>query len=263
MISQELGDKAPGVYITEVREIQRGGTDAPGLYQLQGTYGFRQLKKSSDNRINSNAIFINANSKSVGKAHDKAKLLTGNDATALFYCPSAVINDLGRWGASIRSQVTDDTVKELVNVLKSNASPQQTLSWVVEGQGAAVLNQAFQQYTGKLLNHDFQFINPETDISKLLSTLERKGAKLKGEIYNISSNNAALISAAIYRGPLIDHIAGIKNNSHYDENTRRSIIDQLKYISKIARPAIKQNTALKTLSVTFLQALIKAGTFRK
>lgn len=264
MVSQEQVDKSPGVYITEVREIHRGGSEAAGLYEKKGggPLGNKSLKKSTSPLVDGKTVYINGFEKSLEKAYDAALNETQNNTTALFYSPSAVMNDLGSWGANIRSQVTHNTVKELVSVLKNNASPKQGIKWVVEGQGAAVLNQAFNQYTGTLKNHEFKFINPEADTPKLLQTLTQKGAALTGEFFNYSRSKSALTAITVQKEAIVNHISGLTKTNSYDDITRRYIIEQINTLAQKSSGVVTQNTALKS-NGTFLQALKKAGNFRK
>src|SRR5690554_1795333 len=60
-VSQESGDKAPSIYISDIREINRGTGSSPGLYHA-ATGSFRRNEgpqKSSSSSVDGKKVYIN------------------------------------------------------------------------------------------------------------------------------------------------------------------------------------------------------------
>src|SRR5690606_37464292 len=114
-VSQESGDKAPSIYIFNIREINRGTSSSPGLYHTaKGSVGqIKGPRKVSSSNVDGKKIYVNGASQTVEDAMDHAKYATDDNNAMLFYCPTTALDELGPLGRSAKSRATKTTLDEL------------------------------------------------------------------------------------------------------------------------------------------------------
>lgn len=263
-VSQEAGDKAPSVYIMNIRQINRDAGGAPGLYAAQASMGgvYRPRKTESHN-VDGKKVYINGSAQTSIDAMASARYTTNDNTSLLFYCPATAADDLGILGTATRSRITTETLNELVNVFKKNQKAAQGVSWYVEGEGANLLAQALKQIPGELTNHNFRLINPITNTANLIGTLAEKKAKFEGEFFKYDQNRAALIALGTQKDQLMQAIGKLPAGKNYDNITRSYILKSIKDLSVTGSKAANQEAKLNSPTKTFVQLLRAAGAYRK
>jgi len=263
-MSQEAGDKAPGIYISSIRQINRDAGGAPGLYEQQSSVrgGGGGAKKVENQQIDGKKVYINGSAKTITKAIFDARKTTKDDSSLLFYCPASATDEIGVLGKSIKSRTTTNTINELASVLKKNQKASRGVTWYVEGEGVNVLNEAMKQISGELTTHQFNLINPATNTAKLIETLASKKAKCEGEFFQYDSNRKALISIGIQKDEIMQAIGKLPAGKNYDIITRNYIVKFINELPSMGTRAAAQSTLTSTTK-TFVQLIKTAGTYRK
>lgn len=262
-VSQEDGDKAPGIYISHIRQVNRDSGGTPGLYEQQSSMrGAGGTRKVESQQVDGKKVYINGSAKTLNKAMFDARITTKDENSLLFYCPARATDEMGLLGKSIRSRITTDTVNELANILKKNQKSTRGVTWYVEGEGVNVLNEAVKQVSGELSTHQFNLINPVANTARLIEALANKKAKCDGEFFQYESNRKALISLGTQREEIMQAIGKLPAGKNYDIITRNYIV---KFISELPSIGTRAATQSKSTSITktFVQLLKAAGTYRK
>src|SRR5690554_128920 len=155
-VSQESGDKAPSIYISDIREINPNAGNSPGLYHAaKGSMGqILGPRKVSSPNIDGKKIYVNGSSQTVEDAMDHATYATDDNNAMLFYCPTTALDELGPLGRSERSRVTKATLDELASLLTNNQRASRGVNWYIDGKGASVLTEAVKQFSGDLSAHN-------------------------------------------------------------------------------------------------------------
>lgn len=193
-IHQKANDQYPTVYVSEI-QVRREARDPGGFYETgTGTIAGR-AKKVSNCNLNGKTVFISGASRTVADAMKDAKTATSSAKSTLFFTPASAAEDLTVWKENRHSGATKSLVDELQKTLRENQ--QSKVSWVVEGEGAALLSHAVQKHSGSLENHDFTFTNPRANLPRLLQALGQRKAHLEGDFikFNPSAGGAAFASA--------------------------------------------------------------------
>lgn len=263
-VSQEAGDKAPSIYISSIRQINRDAGEAPGLYAGQAAMGGAiRPKKLEDHNADGKKIYINGAEQTSVNALASARYATNDNSCLLFYCPTKATDDLGLLGAPVKSRTTTNTLTELTNVLKKNQKSSRGVSWYVEGEGANVLAEALKQLPGELTAHEFRLINPIGNTTRLLKALTDKKAKFEGEFFKYDQNRAALISLGTQKDQLMQAIGKLPAGKNYDKITRGYILKSINDLSSAGSKAATQEAKLNLTTKTFVQLLKVAGAYRK
>jgi len=264
-VSQESGDKAPSIYIFNIREINRGTGGSPGLYRA-ATGSFRENQgpqKVSSSNVDGKKIYINGAPHTVEDAMDQAKYATDDNNAMLFYCPTTALDELGPLGRNERSRATKETLGELASVLTNNQKASRGVSWYVDGKGANVLTEAIKQFQGDLSAHSFRLINPVTNTAQLIESLSKKKAKFEGEFFKYDQNRASLISLGNQKNDVLQAIGKLPAGKNYDIITRKNIVSAISDLSRVGEKAKAAQTKLSSANQTFVQLLKVAGVYRK
>jgi hypothetical protein len=265
-VSQEAGDKAPGIYISSIRVVSEStSTSAPGLYESKTSFGSKVplTEKMKTSAVDGKKVYINGKVQSKDQAMKNARYATNDNNSLLFYCPARVSDELGIMGSSVKSNITNNTLNELINVIKQNQKASRGVSWYVDGEGANVLAQALKQIPGDLSSHEFRFINPIANTAKLLESLTDKKAKLEGEFFKYDQNRTALMSLGVQKDELLKAIGKLPAGKNYDIITRSYILKSINDLSNAGTKAAAQEAKLPTAIKTFVQLLKAAGAYRK
>ena len=263
-VSQEAGDKAPSIYVTSIRQINRDAGGAPGLYESsKSSIGSKAPEKMKFSDIDGRTVYVNGSAQTVKLAMNNARYATNDSTALLFYCPARTTDELGVLGSAIKSRATTQTIDELTNVIKKNQKASRGINWYAEGEGVNVLAEAIKQIPGDLTAHTFHLINPLTNTAKLIETLTNKKAKFEGEFFKYDQNRAALISLGAQKDHLLQAIGKLPAGKNYDIITRGYIIKSINDLSNIGNKASIQEAKLTSATKTFVQLLKAAGTYRK
>lgn len=265
-VSQEGDDKAPSIYIMSIRQVsESSSTSAPGLYESKTSFGSNvaRAEKMKSAAVDGKKIYINGNVQNKDQAIKNARYATNDNQSLLFFCPAQVTDELGMLGSAVKSSITNSTINEMVSVFKQNQKASRGVSWYVEGEGVNVLAQALKQIPGDLSSHEFRFINPIANTSKLLTALAEKKAKFEGEFFKYDQNRAALITLGAHKDELLKAIGKLPAGKNYDIITRSYILKSINDLSSAGKKARTQEAKLPTATKTFVQLLKAAGAYRK
>lgn len=262
-VSQEDGDKAPGIYIMRIRQVSSDTGGSPGLYEQEILTGGRvRAKKLEKSKADGKKIYINGGAKSSQRAILDARYATNDNSSLLFYCPARTVDELGLAGTTIKSKATKETISELANIIQSNQKSPTGVSWYIEGEGANVLAEAIKQVHGELSSHNFRLINPIANTAKLIESLSGKKAKFEGEFFKYDQNKTALIAMGVQKDALLQAIGKLPAGKNYDVLTRNYIVKSISDLSPYGEKAKNQSKA-NSLTTTFVQRLRAAGGYRK
>lgn len=264
-VSQEDGDKAPSIYIVNIRQVSRDTGSAPGLYENTNS-SFRSgggTKKATSSNVDGKKVYINGASQTVKDAMDHAKYAIDDNNPTLFYCPTTTIDELGPFGRSEKSHITNTTINELRNILASNQKTSRGVSWYVDGRGAGVLNEAIKHFSGDLSAHSFRLINPVANTARLIESLAQKKAKFEGEFFKYDQNRAALMNIGTQKNDILNAIGKLPAGKNYDIITRKNIVNAINDLSRFGEKAATAQSKLSSPNKTFVQSLKTAGAFRK
>ncbi len=260
-VSQELGDKSPSIYITQVRAVNDGAGSSPGLYEPKiSRDGAITPIKMNQSSIDGKKVYINGASQSVEGAMQQAQYATSDKNTVLFYSPACVSDDLGVWQSKTLSYATKNTINELVNVFKE--SQNRSVSWYVEGEGTALLSEALKRIPGNLNKHQFRFVNPIGNTSKVLQILTTKKAVLEGDFFSYHHNTAALSSLSKQKNELMSAMGKLPAGKNYDKITRGYIMKSIEGLALVGSRGVPKQDKLNSANQTFVQVLRKAGVYR-
>ncbi len=263
-VSQEQGDRAPSIYITSIRVVNRDAGGTPGLYEA-GKVGFgsKSLDKSKTANVDGRKVYINGSAQTLKAALSSARYATEDNNSLLFYCPTRASDELGVLGASVKSQVTIDTINELVHIFKENQRASKGVSWFVEGEAVNLLARVIKQLPGELNKHSFRLINPIANTASLLQGLVDKKATLEGEFFKYDQNRTALVSLGVQKDQLLQAIGKLPAGKNYDKITRSYIMKSINELSSTGNRVSAQQSKLNTVTKTFVQLLKTAGVHRK
>ncbi len=260
-ISQESGDKCPTIYITQVKAINRDAGSLPGLYELKTSLRGSVLPEQMKNKqVDGKKVYINGASQTVKDAMMQAQYATSDKNTILFYSPASVSDDFGMWQSKALSHATKNTINELVNVFKENQN--RGVSWYVEGEGTALLSEALKRIPGELNKHQFRFVNPIGNTSKVLQILTTKKAILEGDFFSYHHNATALFSISKQKDKLMSAMGKLPAGKNYDKITRSYIMKSIEGLAHVGSRSVTQHDKLNLANQTFVQWLRKAGVYR-
>jgi len=264
-VSQEIGDKAPSIYIFNIREINRDAGSSPGLYEVvKGSVGpSRGPRRTSSSNIDGKKIYVNGVSQTVEDAMDHARYATDDNNALLFYCPATALDELGPLGRNEKSQATKLTLSKLSSLLVDNSRASRGVSWYVDGKGASILSEAIKLFPGNLEAHSFRLINPVTNTAHLIESLAKKKAKFEGEFFKYDQNRQSLIALGAQRVDILQAIGKLPAGKNYDIITRRNIIKTINGLSRFGEKAKEAQAKLGSENKTFVQLLKTAGIYRK
>lgn len=264
-VSQEQGDRAPSIYIMNIRVVNRDTGGAPGLYESKTKFGSNSAhtEKMKTLSVDGKKVYINGRVQSKEQAMKSAQYATNDNNTLLFYSPVRVSDEMGVWGSSARSNITKDALNELVSVFKQNQKASRGVSWYVEGEGVNLLAEALKQIPGELAKHEFRLINPIANTARLLQVLNDKKATLEGEFFKYDQNRTALVSLGAQKDQLMQVIGKLPAGKNYDKITRSYIMKSIEELASVGVRAASQQSKLNSVTKTFVQLLKAAGVYRK
>lgn len=263
-VSQEQGDKAPSIYIMNIRVVNRDTGGESGLYEAGKSFrGSKSVEKLKLLNADGRKIYINGSTQTLKAAIASARYATEDNNSLLFYCPTRVGDELGVFGSSAKSRVTTGAINELVNVFKQNQRAAKGVSWYVEGEAVNLLAQAIKQLPGDLNKHSFRLINPIANTATLLKGLTDKKATLEGEFFKYDQNRAALVSLGAQKDQLMQAIGKLPAGKNYDKITRGYIMKSIAELSSTGNRVSTQQAKLNSVNNTFVQLLKTAGVYRK
>lgn len=253
-ILQQEGDAFPTVYISDVRIVQRGQENVGGLYEYTKTASKQELSKSKNTKLEGKTVYISAAHDTATEAMKSATYDTNNTASALFFIPSAIAEDIGIWK---KPRITDSTkavIAELSELLRHNRN----VNWHVVGEGAAVLLQALTKVPGSLEKHSFKIANPRTNIATLLQELGKRKAQLQGEFLGYSGEKAILLSIAQNSTAISNQLDQLPRGPGYDRIARRYLIDYFLALGANgnAQAILNKAMSLKGTNTTFIDAIL-------
>ena len=204
----EAGNSAvPGVYITDITFAGSETRSPAGLYVSKFERGQTQTSAVT-NDIATADIGTIESGRNLEAASRKASAIAGTDGWGvqnnfnLFYIPSMVINEMGLWMTpSLRSYRPQEVAQLLANTLVRTQESRPTsnpISWIIDSDGAKLLQLALENVSGILDKHQFKLVDPVADVVKIINALDRKGAKFDNSpvVYS-GKNKRALASAAL------------------------------------------------------------------
>ncbi|PUA26641.1 MAG: hypothetical protein B0W54_23155 [Cellvibrio sp. 79] len=263
-VSQESDDKAPSIYIMDIRQISQDTGEKSGLYETsKSSFNSRSVEKMRTAEIDGRKVYINGSSQTVKLAMNSARYSTNDSNALLFYCSTRTTDELGVLGSKTKSRITTETINELTNVLKINQKASRGVSWYLEGEGVNVLAEAIKQIPGDLSTHEFRFINPIANTARLIEALTNKKAKFEGEFFKYDQNRASLIAIGSNKDELLRAIGKLPAGKNYDLITRNYIVKAINDLSASGQRAIAQQPKNHSTTKTFIQSLKNAGTYRK
>ncbi|MBU6952141.1 hypothetical protein [Hahella sp. HN01] len=258
-----------GVYITNIRPAFSNDSSPTGLHNVHFDSGrpFSRIVKSNKDFIGSRQAAINGHHSSVQAAadhlsneHIEQAQFGGKASFDLFYIPTYLHNELGVWITPTQKTFRiEDAAKELAEILvntqrylEKNTGSEETLNWVIEGDGAKLLDKAVaklpysKQY--KLYKQSFQFVDPSMDLTPLLRNLNTMDAKLHDTPVKINRTGArasmASISRAGNRNAETLRIIGALNKKNYNQSIK-GLLDQASHTGKnISNAMAMMNTPM-------------------
>lgn len=260
-VSQELGDKSPTVYITGIRELSHERDQGAGLYEGKTGIGRMQAIKARSESLDGKLVFISGKAGDANDALKQAHAVTGDSGSMVFYSPSNALNDLGVWRTSRIGHAAEQTIGELVALMKKNQKPARGIDWYVSEEGASVLEKALSQLPGNLTNHKFKFVNAIAKTSSIINSLAEKNATLAGEFYQYERNRRSLLSLAMDKDRLLSAIGKLPAGKNYDKITRRYIVTAIESLAAVGSKVADQSKAVGA-NKTFVQVLAETGKYR-
>lgn len=253
-IHQNAGDVCPTVYISEVQVLHEGKSTIGGLYE----YKNRRTEKTERRDLNEKLVMISSASESPSEAMKSALKSLGNNA-ALFFNPKFVANDISVIREGRLTQQTRSVVNELAEVLQHNQK--NSVGWLVDGEGAAVLSHALKSLSGSLEKHSFRFRNARANLPLLMKELSQRKAQLNGEFISYDGDKVALMAIAVQKQALLKNIGQLPSPTGYEKITRRNLIKNIDGLGSVtwAQKATAQPEALRSSKATFVNALLTIG----
>jgi hypothetical protein len=256
-ILQQEGDAFPTVYISDIRVVREGATDAAGLYEnVTNRSNLQQLLKAKSDNLDGKTVYVSRAFQSAEKAMMATPPKITDSKPLLFFNPSSVANDLSLWK---RNRITDPTkqaIKELSHLLQANQK--RNVQWFVEGEGAAVLALALAKVQGNLEKHSFKFLNAHANLTNLFQELEKRKAQLKGEYLDYDRDRTALLAIAQGGKALYTHLNQLPPKAGYDRVSHRYTTEYLKALSENGNAHTILNKAIsaKGIATTFIEAIM-------
>lgn len=254
-IDQRPGDKYQTVYISEVQVVQEGSGQAGGLYDLKRSGYSEKMQKSSNRNLDGRSVFISGASDTVLTARKNALTYTDNTNPALFFSPMSVASDLRHWKVSRLQMSTQKLIDDLQGLVRENQK--RKLTWLVEGEGAALLSHALDGIPGDLTSHSFKFINAKGPLAGVLKKLGQRKAQLKGEMIRYSGDRAALLTIASQKQDILNQLGKLPVQPGYEKITRRYLTERVAALGEVssAKAIVNQPAALRGGVQTFVDAL--------
>jgi len=218
------------VYITNLKVIHKGDKSDAGLYQVTKQYGKTRASKIKNDRLIADdkreQVFINGAVTNLDTAADAAieQHTDEKSRLCLFYNPSAIVNELGMWKSGSQSKLSKTTADKLAKILMQNKSA----FWNVEGEGAALLNEALKSVTSDLNKQTFRLLNPVAETPELINRLVDKKAKHESEVISIKNQSrSANIAMMTHSDKLAESIGKIPEKRMRVEDARDVIQDKI------------------------------------
>lgn len=259
-VSQESGDKAPGIYISSIRFVTADTGNSPGLYESNS---YDEPKKINPLSADGKNIYIGGPGQKVDSALYHAHRETKDNKAAVFYIPARVSDELGILGTKTRSRTTTQAINELKDVFNKNVKLSKGIRWYAEGEGVNLLAEAIKQVPGDLSKHEFRLINPIANTAKLIQSLSDKKAKFEGEFFNYHRNKTSLTLLGMQKDQLLETIGKLPGGKNYDIITRSYILKSINELPNTGAKVVAEKSQLTKPAKTFVQLIKAAGTYRK
>ena len=261
-VSQELGDKSPTVYITDIRELAGVTGDTPGLYEKKYRDIGSKIERYKSDDVNGKTVYINGSSLKISEAMRQAEAVTNNPNCLLFYVRSDAASDLGIWKSRRKGYAASEAVNSLLGLLNKNQKPSKGVRWYVEAEGAAVLELALKSFSLSLQNHEFKFANAIANMPVVVEQLNKRNATLSGEFYRYDGNRAALIALSQNKDALKAAIGKLPAGKNYDIITSRYIASAIDSLALVGGKITAASSGLTPKGATFVDALKTAERYR-
>ncbi len=261
-IHQKDEDKCPTVYISEIQILRGGKKTVGGLYEKKGASKFTKVESSN---LEGKTVVISGATNSLPKARENAEIISKQEDVPLFYCPDSVAEDLGIWKKNRLTSSTKKLAKELEKTIKDNQK--RKVSWIAEGEGAALLAHAVKAIPNSLETHSFKFYNARANLPALLQDLTQKNARLEGEFIDYELDNTqdrtALLAMASHNQKLVQVIGGLPRVNGYDDITRRYLKQQIEGLgiakTSTSNSVLSKQQSLRGGSQTFVDLLLSSN----
>lgn len=236
------------VFIGDIRADFDKGNDKAGLYTMDAYTNKLKWCKQAD--LSQKAIYVNGQCDGLALALKAARSRIGSYIDmALFYIPSAVINDLGVWNAAPTSQRVQNVTSLLADVIKFNAKNK--VYWVLEAEGSDAFSNALDKVNGPVTGHRFNVIDPLTDTPLLLKKLAEKEIRPtideQAPVRYTGENRATNISMESHRQAIINALKVLKVKN-FAEDPHRDAIAELESDAG-QTPVAKNKQALINVSL--------------
>lgn len=252
------------VYIKEIVLLNDSNAVQGGFYghKATGLSGRGSVKAINDPKLEKRVVYIGSPSDNKNKAMEIAKYSTGHTKPLLFLIPPSVSDSLSQWKSKSLNSEAKKLVHTLSKAMKSNQGKQ--VEWVIEKQGAELLRRALPLVPGNLKSHKFKFINANTDLPALISSLNTKNTQLEGQFLDYIGDRSALMAFAdphkTFKS-LLESLPVSKNG--YERTTRKHLIKSAEHFSDVAtstRNSIyTQMQSINRGATTFIQAIVAAN----
>ncbi|HRH77845.1 MAG TPA: hypothetical protein PK129_10895 [Cellvibrionaceae bacterium] len=168
-IHQLDGDKHPTVYISEL-QIKRADWSAEGgLYKVVKSRTGESFQKDQSLDLSDSEIYVSRACEHVADAFNFASTVNASPTLKVFFNPDSTANDLGIWSQPRLPSSTKVLVESMRDLVRQNAT--KTVSWFLDGEGAALFARALKGLPGNLEKHSFRFINPRAYLPALVQEL--------------------------------------------------------------------------------------------
>lgn len=259
-VSQEAGDKAPGIYISHIRQVSADTGGSPGLYAYDK---YDEPQKMDAQKADGKKVYIGGPAQKIDAAIHHAQRETNDQKAAVFYIPAKVKDELGVLGTKTKSKITVQAINDLADVFNKNTKFAKGISWYAEGEGVGLLAEAIKQVSVDLSKHEFRFLNPIANTAKLIQSLSDKKAKFEGEFFQYHRNKTSLTLLSMQKDQLMQAIGKLPAGKNYDIITRNYILKSINELPNMGAKVVSQKSELNKPAKTFIQLLKMAGVHRK
>lgn len=259
-VSQEDGDRAPGIYISHIRQVSADTGGSPGLYAYDK---YDEPQKIDAQKADGKKVYIGGPAQKIDAAIHHAQRETNDHKAAVFYIPAKVKDELGMFGAKTKSKTTLQAINDLADVFNKNIKLAKGISWYAEGEGVGLLAEAIKQVSVDLSKHEFRLLNPIANTAKLIQSLSDKKAKFEGEFFQYHRNKTSLTLLSMQKDQLMQAIGKLPAGKNYDIITRNYILKSINELPNMGAKVVSQKSELNKPAKTFIQLLKMAGVHRK
>lgn len=224
-IEQKESDQYPTVYVSRIQSINRASNYLGGFYENRGSTNIKFTKVDECNLDNQICFVTRASTLEPKDALKSAKELLGQPNVTIFYNPIKVASEFVALKQNRLSTDTQESIKELEHNIKLNQK--KSVSWILDGEGAAVMANALKNVPGTLETHSFKFTNARANLPQLIQDLSKKKANLSGEFISYYGDRVALLAIAHQNEKLIQQVSALPNSGGYENITRRYLVTQL------------------------------------